>query len=424
MTPASSGVDLALALPPYLSFICDACGYIYNEADGDVDGGLAAGTRYADIPDDWACPLCGVTKADFTLYQAPGLDALMAQLQGPRVGPVSSRRDSVGVVIVGAGRAGWQMAESLRALDSDLPISMVTACPGNVYDKPQLSVAMARGLATTQLVRESGADAALRLNVRLLSETHAVAVNSATRTLRTTRGTLHYGHLVLAHGAQAALPPSMPASFCWRVNHLGMYLRLRATLGDLKTDGAKKVLIVGAGLVGCELANDLALGGHHVTLIDTQEQPLARWSSEQVGQPLLAAWQSLPLRFVGGVSVASLVCKGRGYQLSTTDGQVFDADQVIAAMGLQTPSRLALSAGLAWRDGIAVDAETLSTSVPQIHALGDCITIDGRSSRFIEPIARQARTVAAAICGAAPVPYAARAAVVRVKTSSWPLTLY
>jgi rubredoxin-NAD+ reductase len=159
-------------------------------------------------------------------------------------------------------------------------------------------------------------------------------------------------------------------------------------------------------------------------LIDTQVQPLARWSSEQVGQPLLAAWQSLTLRFVGGVTVASLVRKGPGYQLSTTDGQTFDADQVIAATGLQTPSRLALSAGLAWRDGIAVDAETLSTSVPRIHALGDCITIDGRSSRFIEPIARQARTVAAAICGAAPVLYAARAAVVRVKTSSWPLTLH
>jgi rubredoxin-NAD+ reductase len=203
-----------------------------------------------------------------------------------------------------------------------------------------------------------------------------------------------------------------------------MYLRLRAALGDVKTDGAKKVLIVGAGLVGSELANDWALGGHHVTLIDTQEQPLARWSSEQVGQPLLAAWQSLPLRFVGGVTVASLVRKGQGYQLSTTDGQTFVADQVIAATGLQTPSRLALSAGLAWRDGIAVDAETLSTSVPRIHALGDCITIDGRSSRFIEPIARQARTVAAAICGAAPVPYAARTAVVRVKTSSLPLTLH
>jgi len=424
MTQAPSGVDLALALPPYLSFICDACGYIYNEADGDVDGGLAAGTRYADIPEDWACPLCGVTKADFTPYQAPGLDALMAQLKGRSVGPVSSRRDSAGVVIVGAGRAGWQIAEALRALDANLPIAMVTACIGDVYDKPLLSVAMARGLAAGRLVRESGADAARRLNVRLLSETHAVHVNSATRTLRTTRGTLRYDHLVLAHGAQAALPPSMPAALCWRVNHLGMYLRLRAALGDVTTDGAKAVLIVGAGLVGSELANDLALGGHHVTLIDTQDQPLARWPSEQAGQPLLSAWQSLSLRFVGGVSVASLARKGQGYQLRTTNGQTFDADQVIAATGLHTPSRLARSAGLAWRDGIAVDAETLSTSVQRIHALGDCVTIDGRSSRFIEPIARQARTVAAAICGAEPVPYASRAAVVRVKTSSLPLTLH
>ena len=424
MTPAPSGVDLALALAPFLSFICDACGYIYNEADGDVDGGLAAGTRYADIPEDWACPLCGVTKADFTLYQAPGLDALMAQLQGRSAGSVASRRESTGVVIVGAGRAGWQTAEALRALDPHLPITVVTACPGDVYDKPQLSVAMARGLASDRLVRESGADAAQRLNVRLLSETHAVHVDSATQTLRTTRGTLRYEHLVLAHGAQAALPPSLPASLCWRVNHLGMYLRLCAALGDVKTAGAKAVLIVGAGLVGSELANDLALGGHHVTLIDTQDQPLARWPSEQAGQPLLAAWQSLSLRFVGGVSVASLARKGQGYQLRTMDGQTFDADQVIAATGLHTPSRLARSAGLAWRDGIAVDAETLSTSVPRIHALGDCITIDGRSSRFIEPIARQARTVAAAICGAEPVPYASRAAVVRVKTSSLPLTLH
>ncbi len=424
MTPATSGVELALDLPPYLSFICDACGYIYNEADGDMDGGLAAGTRYADIPDDWACPLCGVTKADFTPYKAPGLDALMAQLQGRRVGPAASRRDSGGVVIVGAGRAGWQTAEALRALDPDLPISIVTACLGDVYDKPLLSVAMARSLTADRLVRETGADAARRLNVRLLSETHAVSVNSALRTLRTTHGPLRYSHLVLAHGAQAVLPTGMPASLCWRVNHLGMYLLLRAALGDLTTDGAKKVLIVGAGLVGSELANDLALGGHHVTLIDTQDQPLARWPSVQVGQPLLAAWQSLPLRFVGGVTVARLVRQGQGYQLSTTDGQTFDADQVIAATGLHTPSRLALSAGLAWRDGIAVDAETLTTSVQRIHALGDCITIEGRSSRFIEPIARQARTVAAAICGAAPVPYAARTGVVRVKTSSWPLTLH
>lgn len=53
---------------PYQQYICRACGYVYNEAEGDPDGGLAPGTRLADIPDDWACPLCGVTKADFEPY--------------------------------------------------------------------------------------------------------------------------------------------------------------------------------------------------------------------------------------------------------------------------------------------------------------------------------------------------------------------
>ena len=59
------------ALAPYRTYLCEACGYVYDEALGDPDGGLPPGTRYEDIPDDWACPLCGVTKADFRLYQAP-----------------------------------------------------------------------------------------------------------------------------------------------------------------------------------------------------------------------------------------------------------------------------------------------------------------------------------------------------------------
>jgi rubredoxin len=54
---------------PYLEYICNACGYIYKEVDGDPDSGLAPGTRFADIPDDWECPLCAVTKSDFVLHQ-------------------------------------------------------------------------------------------------------------------------------------------------------------------------------------------------------------------------------------------------------------------------------------------------------------------------------------------------------------------
>ncbi|MDO8250892.1 MAG: rubredoxin, partial [Rhodoferax sp.] len=208
----------AQALAPWQQYICHACGYIYNEADGDPDSGLAAGTRYCDIPEDWACPLCGVTKSDFEIFEPPSLDALRAKAQS--CGPVAAagQRHRPGVVIVGAGRAGWQLAENLRARDAELPITLVTACAGDVYDKPLLSVAMARQLTVEKLVRETGADAALRLNLRLMPHTHAISICADAKQLRTTRGTLRYEQLVLAHGAQAALPAALPPSLCWRIN--------------------------------------------------------------------------------------------------------------------------------------------------------------------------------------------------------------
>lgn len=417
LSPVASAVQ-ALAPAPFETYICDACGYVYDEAVGDPDGGLPPGTRFADIPDDWACPLCGVTKADFSAYAAPSLEAL--RRRAPTTAAVVTRGGPAGVVIIGAGRAGWQTAEALRALDADLPITLVTACAGDLYDKPLLSVAMARHLDLETLVKESGAAAAQRLGIRLLPHTQATRICSDTRTLRTTRGNLRYDRLVLAHGARAALPASLPPELCWRVNHLAAYQKLRAALGDAPRD----VLIVGAGLIGSELANDLALGGHRITLLDTQPEPLARWQSEQAGTQLLDAWKDLSIRFVGGVQVAQVEELGGRYRVTTVDGQRFAADQVIAAAGLATPSRLAESAGLAWDQGIAVDAATLGTSVEGIHALGDCITVNGQASRYIEPIARQARAIAAAICGAVPAPYEPRAATVRVKTTSHPMTLH
>ena len=200
--------------------------------------------------------------------------------------------------------------------------------------------------------------------------------------------------------------------------------RLRAALGTVEQSGAKDVVIVGAGLIGSELANDLALGGHRITLLDVMTEPLARWQAQQAGTQLLGAWQDLPIRFVGGVQVASVEKLGDSYRITTACGQKFVADQVIAAAGLMTPPRLAQSAALDWNNGIAVDTATLRTSDERIHALGDCITINGQASRFIEPIARQARAIAAHICGGDPVPYEAKPAVVRVKTTSHPMTLH
>lgn len=110
---------------PWRQYICLACGLIYDEEQGDPDGGLPPGTRFEDIPDDWECPLCGVGKGDFELYEPP------AAAPAPAAPAVAPSRDSI--VVVGAGLAGWSLVEALRALDQEVPITLVTACQGDIY---------------------------------------------------------------------------------------------------------------------------------------------------------------------------------------------------------------------------------------------------------------------------------------------------
>jgi rubredoxin-NAD+ reductase len=275
-TPLLRPADAAWQL-----YICHACGYIYNEEEGDPDSGLMAGTRFADIPDDWACPLCGVTKSDFELYVAKDLSGLKNSANSQTSALLSAPRSALGIVVVGAGKAGWQLVQNLRAQLPYTPITLVTACAGDVYDKPLLSVAMARHIKPQSLVKETGTEAAARWQVRLLAHTTALHICTESRMLRTTHGPVPYAQLVLAHGAEAALPAPLRADLCWRINHLEAYQRFQMALGAKPQHGA----IVGAGLIGSELANDLALGGHRVTLIDTQERPLARWPGPRRPSP-------------------------------------------------------------------------------------------------------------------------------------------
>ncbi|BBL70553.1 rubredoxin [Methylogaea oryzae] len=56
-------------MPPYRKYVCAACQYVYDEAVGDPDSGIAPGTRWEDVPDDWSCPDCGVDKDMFDLME-------------------------------------------------------------------------------------------------------------------------------------------------------------------------------------------------------------------------------------------------------------------------------------------------------------------------------------------------------------------
>jgi rubredoxin---NAD+ reductase len=428
---------MSAATADWKRYICRACGVIYDEELGDPDSGIAAGTRFEDIPDDWECPLCGVTKADFALYEPV---AAGASADAPAQA-ASSR--TPGVVVVGGGTAGWAVVEAVRALDPDVPITMVTACSADRYRKPELSVSLSEKRTPERLVFETGRDAATRLGVRLVAYTYAIGLSPALHQLRTTTGTFRYRQLILAQGARPFVPSGLPRDLCWRINDLAMWSNVQRRLAA----GSARVAVIGAGLIGCELAEDLARAGHTVTVLDVNERPLAALLPAPASRRLLVNWTRLGIHFLPGRSVTDVErcgidaratqrtidartasgvdeCATRSERVITTQhGERIAADLVLCAAGLVTEARLAKTAGLEFAHGIVVDRSTLQSSVPDIYALGDCISFAGEPCRFIEPIAAQAEAIAHAVTGREHPGYRHKPPVIRVKTRSTPIVL-
>ncbi|MDO4896801.1 MAG: FAD-dependent oxidoreductase [Moraxella sp.] len=394
---------------PFKKFICRACGYIYDEALGDPEDGLPAGTRFEDIPDDWVCPLCGVSKSDFEPYE----DTQTAPA-------VVFDRTKRGLVIVGAGLAGWAVVDAVRALDKDINITLISADSADRYHKPMLSVAISQGKKRTDLVRTTGEQSAQDNGITLLAHTFVTNIDSHAKVLSTTRGNVAYDKLVLAVGANPAYPPTIAKDMAWHVNHLDKF-------GDLqeRLTHAKSVAIVGAGMVGVELAEDLANAGLTVSLIDVSPRPLSAMFPKVVGERVLQAIQGLGIHWLGFSMVQGVSATDKGYQIDLLDCESNQstplyADEVIVATGLVVDERLPSRAGVVFhkQTGIVVNPQTLQTSVPDIYALGDCISIDGMPCRYVAPHRSQATAIAHEVLGLAHAGYVHKPPMIRLKNKS------
>ena len=402
-------------------WICKTCGWIYDESKGDPDSGLAPGTRFEDIPEDWSCPLCGVTKADFiTLeeYAAQRGGSSAPKNRPPRAKGQVGGEDAV--VIVGSGIAGWTVAERLRARDPERAITLICADDGCVYPKPALSMAIGQGRSADDLVEKSGTDKAAELGVTLQANTRVMGIKPADKRLMTAKGNVKYGQLVLALGASQRRRAfeGEAADDILRVNDLASYRKMRERLES----GAQHVTLIGAGLIGVEFAEDLHAGGHRVTLLDLGEQLLGRLAPPPVATRLLDALKPQGIDFRPGVSLAALDGEGGTYRATLTNGATLATNLVISAMGLVPNIELAKKAGLMVNRGIHADPADMRSSDPHIFAVGDCAEVDGRSYFYIEPIKCQAEAVAAAICGER-APFECKPTAIRVKTPSLALNL-
>ncbi|WP_373025352.1 FAD-dependent oxidoreductase [Thioalkalivibrio sp.] len=404
-------------------YICKVCGYIYDEAKGDPDSGLAPGTRFEDIPDDWYCPDCNVTKADFTALEprAETADAGAAAMAWSAGAGVA---DPDAVVIVGGGMAGWALAEALRERDPRRTIRLLTADSGDYYTKPRISNAFARGVAVADLVEESGPARAARLGIDLIPFVRVLDVQRAQQRIITARGGIPYGQLVLATGArprQIAFPGGAGAPLS--VNTLEDYRALRAALEAREESPARtRVAIIGAGLVGCELADDLAAGGHPVALVECAERPLSNLLPEPLSDDLEKALADHGVQWHTGATVERIepVAEGTA-RLALANGEALEAEVVVSALGLAPNCDLAERIGLVCHQGIEVDA-LLRTTDPAIFALGDGCEFEGQLRPYVETLRGQAVALAQTLAGEATV-YRPDAGVVQVKTGSLPLNV-
>jgi rubredoxin-NAD+ reductase len=299
------------------------------------------------------------------------------------------------IIVLGSGLAGYTLVRELRKLDRDIPITMVSKDTGNYYSKPTLSNAFAQGKEPANLVLTSGPSMAEQLGITLLPHTEVRAIHRFEKQLDTSSGVLDYDRLVLASGADPIRIPLQgdAADAVLSVNDLEDYAIFRDALGT-----AKSIAIMGGGLIGCEFANDLAVAGYKVTVIDPGPYPLSGLMPEQAGRQLLEPLSQTGVMWRLGTAVHSVNSSGTGYSLTLTDETEVYADVVLSAVGLRPRIGLARDAGLVVNRGIVVD-EQLRSSDEAIFALGDCAEIDGRVLPYVLPIMQAGRILAKVLNG-------------------------
>lgn len=242
------------------------------------------------------------------------------------------------IVIVGSGFAGYTLARELRKLDRETPLAMVTTDDGSFYSKPMLSNALASGKGASDLALKTAATMAKELNATLHAGTEVQAIDLPQRRLRTSNGDLAWSKLVLALGADPIRLPLAgdAAGAVLSVNDLGDYARFRAAI-----EGRKRVAILGAGLIGCEFANDLVLGGHAVEVADIAAQALGRLLPPEAAAGLRDALGAAGVRWHLGKKAVAVDRAGSALVLRFEDGTHIETDIVLSAVGLAPRTALA-----------------------------------------------------------------------------------
>ena len=308
------------------------------------------------------------------------------------------------VIVIGAGHAAGQLSARLRAEKYEGEVVIVGEEPVLPYQRPPLSKAYMAGeiglervvMRTQKFYDDNNID--VRTGVRV------TAIDSAARTITLDSGeSLEYSHAVIATGTRARTLPLDGAE-------LGGIHVLRS-LADSDAVGAaletaKRMVVVGGGYIGLEVAAVARKRGLEVVVLETMDRILGRTTSERTAQHVAEVHASNGVEIRVNASVSGF----RGNEAGQVDGVVLDggdvvpADVVVLGVGVLPNEELAAEAGLAVDNGVVVDARG-ATSDPNVWAVGDCTRhpsrLYGKQIRLesVQNAMSQAKVVAANIAG-------------------------
>ncbi|HYX96767.1 MAG TPA: FAD-dependent oxidoreductase [Geodermatophilus sp.] len=273
-------------------------------------------------------------------------------------------------VVVGAGLAGVKAAETLREEGFDGPVVLVGAEPEPPYERPPLSKQYLLGRADRDSAFVHDAGWYAEHDVELRTGVRATRLDPAAHRLTLDTGEeLGYARLLLATGASPRRLP-VPGADLDGVR----YLRTLADADRLRTDlagGGRRVVVVGAGWIGLEVAAAARSHGNTVTVVEPQPTPLHAVLGAEMGRVFARLHRDHGVELLTDTVVREI--RGSGGRATTvvTDGHAgLPADLVVVGVGVVPDSRLAAAAGLEVDNGVVVD-EALRSSAPDVHAAGD-----------------------------------------------------
>jgi 3-phenylpropionate/trans-cinnamate dioxygenase ferredoxin reductase component len=270
--------------------------------------------------------------------------------------------------IVGAGLAGAKAAETLREEGYDGRLVLLGAEPERPYERPPLSKEYLRGEADREQAFVHPAAFYDDNEIELRLGESVADLDAGRRELALDTGErLTCDRLLLATGAEPRRL-GIPGSELDGVHYLRTFADSDALRERLTAGG--RLLVVGAGWIGCEVAASARMHGMEVTVVAPESVPLERVLGPEVGAIYRDIHVDHGVEMLLGANVAAFEGDGRVERVRTQDGAAIACDAVVVGIGAAPRARVAAAAGLAVTNGVLVDGR-LETSVPGIFAAGD-----------------------------------------------------